>query len=499
MRALLVGAILLAVAGSGRAGSFEISVSATYPASLYYLIDQMADNGPHASTYYLKYWKAQFGLSKEEQAMLEAYARIKRSYSLEIEPHEQEDDGPFLTHTAGADLQDKWPLPYAASASMEEAWSKAGFLLADDDLSQLRRIFDHFDAKFRPRWEKDSRRLQAALAEFRSKGWEGKMSEHLERLSKFLRLDPDAPRRYSISFVWAPGHKYTGGNSHARLIGRFAPVEIEDRGGPEQQLPIVVHEIVHGLFASMDPRVLSRFQAELLAPNYDAGLAAFSGLDEGWATSLGNGLFMETYLPEMAKTRKSWYAEPDVDRYAHAIDPINREFLEAGKTVSDGYAPRLLAALSAGVPHDDARRLDFNFQTFVFVLSSKVGAAEGPIRAAFHPHSVWTYPLEYPDQIDQAKKLLAIHWATPAVVAVSPEDIAKVDIPGLRLSPKERTMLQERASRGPIAYVARSEKGRPYLLLAGASDALAAGAARLKDAVFPVDRPLIPLDREPAK
>lgn len=457
--------------------SIRLEFSADYPASLFHLVDQLSGWQPHSrQPYYFEFWKAQMGLSREDERQLERYRGLRKAYALGIPRPAPELRGPLRRSAHSSGLAEKWALLFGSSRELDEVWDKAQYLLDEGDLARLKGVMEHFDRRFRAHWDRDSDFLRAQLEALRASS--ALVGAFLDEVAAFYQVDPSFSAVFRTALVWQPDDAFSRGHSKAEHLGRLMVVQVPRRPEYADRLGVIAHEFVHELYRSRSDEVQAELEAALLREHAEHGLLAAQGLNEGLATALGNGEFMRRYRPEEYRRGGGApnYDNPDVDGYARAVMPIVTRALAKKRTLRD-EAGALVVALGARRP-----RLAAYFREVMAFSEPGFEPVEDALVSALGMGAMWNRGLGA-KALEESAAELADHWAQPVVVMAGPRALGSAELAGFDWIMSEAALsgLRRRAERAPLAYCARSRKGRLYLLLLGERDALAAGLPRLAD------------------
>lgn len=174
---------------------FRVSVDCGYPASLYYLLDNMAGGSFRASAYYRSFWVGRFGPSRKDEAALSRYAALREKVP-----------------------ESDWSLLFVGAASLDDAKAKAASRLKPADAAALGRVLRRFDARFRPVYDADAPGLCRAANGLRAPEMAEKVAGFLGRAADFFELPAGATRDYSLAILWHPGLKVSAGLMHGRHV-----------------------------------------------------------------------------------------------------------------------------------------------------------------------------------------------------------------------------------------------------------------------------------------
>lgn len=443
----------------------RFQVDAGYPASLYYLIDNMAGGRFRASAYYWEFWRKRYGLGDQDRALLDRYARLRDRYA------------------GGRAGFEEWPLLFAGSRTLDDVWIKSKTKLSPKDALLLKRIILHFDRKFRPYWDKHGAYLGRAGADFEAAGMPRAIAVYLGRVADFFELPADFQRDDVLVLAWHPGLKASANLMHGRRIGRVMLVEVPEGLGYEDQIDAAVHEFIHDLFSAVPDSVRLALSEQLLKGDQRSGIFLLQGMNEGLATALGQGLFIALHFPKRFNPKGGWYAS-GVDEFAKAIYPEVRRAVESGGTLR-ASAGTLAAAVR---PLAEDAKLGAFFKSHVLLTDGADASLLESLFNALDVGSVDHYsPSADHSQLEEARRRMASDPARPVVVMIGPGSLRE-PLTGILNGVFDGDRLErvkKLAATRPLAVVSRSKSGRLHLLLLGTEEQLEDGLATLKTLDYP--------------
>lgn len=445
--------------------AIRFRVDAGYPATLYYVIDNMAGGSFRASAYYWEFWRKRYGLGDGDRAALERYRGLRDAFE------------------AGRGDGGAWALLFAGSRDLDEVWAKAAERLPAKDARALKAVVLRFDRKFRPYWNKRGGYLAREAARFEADGMPAKIAAFLARAAGVLELPGDFARDDIVVLAWHPGLKTSANMMHGFRLGRVLIVELPEDVGYEDQVDVAVHELVHDLFAAVPDTVRRSLSEQALKSDRRSGLFFLQGMNEGLATALGQGLFIALNFPKRFNPTGDWYAS-GVDAFAKAIFPEVRRAVESGGTLRSSEGA-LIAALK---PLAERAKLAAFFKSHVLLTDGADAALMESLFNALDVGSVDQYaPNADPGQREEARRRIDSDPARPVVAMLEPRSL-RAPLTGLldgALDGDELAKAKKLADGRAIAVVSRSSSGRPYLLLLGSTEQLEDGLAVLKTLDYP--------------
>lgn len=336
-------------------------VSARYPASVAYALDQAAASRVPDPRY--REWlfgKAPGALPQ----WFEAYAAERSSW----QTSRRGPDGPYDAYAACGYLADTLP------ALLECA--KA--VLSPGELAVAQAALEQTDVLLRPHWtalEPVIQRWQSELAAITG----GPQGRELARLlARSAQLPEDEQLTFEVVLVAKPRHN----TSRARQAGSHLVLEVSDERQPLHQAHVLFHEIAH-LAAKHAP---GRGALEAaFAGRGAAGLVASNLWNEAFATAFGNGLAAEQLDPRFSPER-SFYEDEAIDALGRAL--YRRWRAGAQVTLDASLAEHLVQLIASDWPRERWRLGDVTRSLVAF--SDDPQAAE-LLRESLRPYSLYTY------------------------------------------------------------------------------------------------------------
>ena len=460
-----------------------LSVEVSEPASLFNLVDRLADwrdDDDVPPERYRALWEQAAGpLSAEDTAALDAWRALRRRYrgvpdgapSGVVATHAGS-GLPFPVRLPTDRLEDRLALVFLAARDWDDLALRSA-VLRPPDRKSLGRAVDHFRRRLGPVLRR-SLHLEAYAARIRSWQQRRPVAPFLDRLARFLHAPDGPPLEFVLHPVWlAPDATET----RATVVDDHAALEVREGLGLRGVVDVGVHELVHRLEERMPRDVRLRLeQAFLSAPEAEVdgtfAVAAANLWQEGLATALGQGLAAEQLFPEDFSRERAWYQDPGYDGFAKLLYLVAAPYLAEGRPMDEAfvhavvrlYAGSFDSALPA--PGDVLRRC---------VVLGDDPAARAAVRAAIEAAAPPRVLLDYPlaDALaareTAARRALATFPAMPVVIVARDAEVAR--LPALPLVPR----LDPAALERPVATVRRPRAG-PVFVATGPDGAAAAAA-----------------------
>lgn len=315
----------------------EIEVVASPTHGLYYMVECLVDT-PHRSPQMATSFSSRIGNWSPVAEALEDWKKQVNSPELSR-----------LRFPESRRLGEVLEMVALQSKDVEDLASRAGPWLgpvASDKFRQvLFEVQPHYQQYWWPGSDLGGRRTELLEALKR-----GDFEANFEKASKFYRGRLQESKA-TVALV-----------PHWRDIGEEKTLTRGHNSGSLQVFEVVVdckkpgmagvcfHEFLHGIWKGQDAVEAARWKSHFEARGL-WGRLAYVQLNEGLATALGNGWFQSLVSGQL--DQGSWYNDPVIDKYAHALFPIVKVAVESGRPPTDSELDAMLEAFSRAVPDAD--------------------------------------------------------------------------------------------------------------------------------------------------
>lgn len=223
------------------------------------------------------------------------------------------------------------------SPTLEVALARAGELLDESSLAELRASLEHFTPGYRRIW-RDGSAPRSFVRRVESAPERPAVRDFLVDLARFYGVDASA--HPSPRLVLAPVR--AGHGTHAQALGRNLLIEVRAGESLADQVGPLVHENAHWLYGNVaaERRERLRERAARFSP---AGPEAFRLLQEALPTALAQGLAEERFRARWSPSTR-WYHVAEVDRYAKQLFPVVKRALADGRTLDESLLRELVEA-----------------------------------------------------------------------------------------------------------------------------------------------------------
>lgn len=210
-----------------------------------------------------------------------------------------------------------------------------------------------------------------------------------------------------IPHLRSPG---ISGPTRGHNSGTLQVLEVLTDRDAADQAGTVFHEFVHALWSGQSEKERTRWE-QRFASHGAWGRVAYAQLNEGLATALGNGWFQRRVQGELASG--SWYSDPVIDAYGHALLPVVESALEGGRTPSDEELDRMVEVFRQALPQA--------LQTFdvvaadLLVISSLPDIQQGPFQSEIMRLGPvrWSRARHWNEPNTQETSTFRIYWLAP--------------------------------------------------------------------------------------
>lgn len=301
--------------------------------SLQRFIETLAGD-PHSTTWVKDWYFQQRGSASDQDK------EICQKYKTVMDKYHQADNFKDITGRR-MNLVQKISCLAGQSSDLDALLTAIKPLVKHDDFLAIEDTYRYFAPLYhRLVWEPRLPKLQNQLADFRTGAEESKMNEKLAAVKYFMKSDWDD--RVSFDVFLLPLPESDQRQTHGESIGKTQFVEVRADHKFKDQADVVFHEDCHALWSRQ--REHEKLRRAYI--NEDC-VTAYSELDEGMATALGQGWFCRQSFGEVAK---EWYNDEVISAYAHGLYPILLEYITEHRVIDDDFVKRSIAVFHKQLP-----------------------------------------------------------------------------------------------------------------------------------------------------
>ncbi|MEM6804199.1 MAG: hypothetical protein AAF696_22535 [Bacteroidota bacterium] len=209
------------------------------------------------------------------------------------------------------------------------------------------------------------------------------------RISRFYHTNWDKKTPFKIMLYPIP---MRGGNTTAipkgnALICSFLSHRENDYQG---RLGVIIHEMCHILFGEQTADFQHQIDSWFSSSKSPYAKLAYTYIDEGLATVLGNGWAYEQIHGK--EDSLSWYNNPYIDGFAHAMYPLIKDYMKEGKAIDQAFIDKAIEIFGQTFPKSlqDTQVLMNEIQLFAnSEIEAELDLISTSVRKDFRIQSMW--------------------------------------------------------------------------------------------------------------
>lgn len=178
------------------------------------------------------------------------------------------------------------------------------------------------------------------------KAYETKANELFQLFRTFYHSSWSDDIPFDVTLFPIPG-KYgnTSATPHANSLCVGVLTESKDIAGT---MGVVVHEMCHVLYDEEVSSFQHQLDSAFTSSTSPYKNVAYNFFDEGLATALGNGWAYEKISGK--PDTSIWYNNEYINGFAHAIYPLVKEYLEAGRSIDPSFVEQAIQIFAKTYP-----------------------------------------------------------------------------------------------------------------------------------------------------
>jgi len=331
-------------------GSVAVSASYSDTANILQILDCISDrNIPNTEGDcqddggYLKDWIKRFGpLTSNDKTFLREYTRLRNKYF--NDPDEQEED-PLKNRNGlfariGSEHADKLAPIFYSSKTLSDVYKKIPALLSKAEVVRLKKILLHFDVQLKI-YLKESRAYIEAAKEMNASLQNPEFTAFYNEIMAFYNVNEGL--QFEVVYVWWP----LLNRVMTPHYGQFFVME-RNPASPDlnkTENDIITHEIVHSISSRQDLKQKQKLTSQFLRGcDPQKKVKPLRILEEPFAVSIGQMLFLERFKPDEFKGTKKWYRNSWVNEFAPDVFPMVKEAFKSKKRITDGIIEKLISS-----------------------------------------------------------------------------------------------------------------------------------------------------------
>jgi hypothetical protein len=256
----------------------------------------------------------------------------------------------------------------ARSKDIDEFFVRISGLLDREQLKDLRFMFRLIDVRLITQYDIERTASQNRIHQlFKAFLDKRNTDAFLERVARMLGARWPLLEPIRLVLIPIPNHKGSGASSYAHQSGQTVLVEILEDDNVEHRASVAVHEMIHVIWFSLEPEKRRALKESLIRAGKADGYLAWTLLNEGMATAIGNGIY--PWSTSGTVPDGLWYADEVIDQFARVLAPILLESYKSRTSLGSDFADRIMRAFRERFPNA-AQDPRFVFRELYLVIPS---------------------------------------------------------------------------------------------------------------------------------
>lgn len=236
-------------------------------------------------------------------------------------------------------------------------------------------------------------------------GYTNEIGKLYRAISNFYNANwhPSAPFKISLYPIpLAQGHTTAIPKGNALICGFLT----DDEKDYEGRMGVIMHEMCHILYATQSSIFQQEVDGWFEASNSPYAKLAYTYINEGLATALGNGWAYEQIHGVLDTL--PWYDDDYIDGYAHALFPMTKKYIEQGKSMDKTFVDDAIDLFGETFPKTNTSTSLLMNAVRIFSNTEAedgIQLVSGLPRKYFNIQSMWlSTPISAPQSIDGLKE-----------------------------------------------------------------------------------------------
>jgi len=422
------------------------------PQCLLNFLETLTSEGNGVSRTFRQYIREQAPRSdKRFEELLSVYKSLNLDYQYKWDGY------PESRHSTRSTMDLIW-IASVNAKDVRDFRARTTGILPNSEHSKLMKVLTEIEPYYdRIVWNPCIDKARARMKEMQA--YSGKIAGIFNTVKQFYCTSWDNAQPFVIALYPMPGRKgYSSATPHGNTLICGFFVE-ESRENIEGRLAVAVHEMCHILYDEQPKNLQNDMVRWFKAQKTPHQALATKYIDEGLATALGNGW---GYLQLSSRMdTSSWYADDYIDGYGHALYPLCKSYLDAGKTIDSAFvvqAVKLFAEKFPRAPYEFKAVLNSlhfyaNSQTM-----SGLDSLQSELRRHYRVSSMWTStPVDAAESLDQLKnsegtQLLVINDNNRATIETLRRNLPWFEL--FRVKPEAPWLVQYMDAQGRAILIA---------------------------------------------
>lgn len=365
------------------------------PVCVLTFLQTAAGDGHMSRTLYATIWSRAKGDSSRLATLANEYRSLELSHTYPVEGYPESRPRPRTT-------MDLITIAAVQSGSIKEFLDRTIGILPNETWLRLASVIQNADPLYdRLIGSGAEKGLQEQLAALNS--YDSRLDDIFSRLAHFYQSTWTKDIPFTVAIYPVPGSRgNTTATPHSNSL--VMAVLTEERN-PDMCVGVAVHEICHVLYGEQPRALQAQIDKWFAASNDPNSAYACNYIDEALATACGNAWAYEQ-LSGKTDTGE-WYNDDYINKYAHAIYPLVKEYMQTAKPLDSIFVVKAIALFSERFP--SAYKSYSNLMNRVNLYTDASGGTEfGSINNMVNRYfrvtsSYGSYPIaEAMNQLDQA-------------------------------------------------------------------------------------------------
>lgn len=338
--------------------------------------------GAHSvSSTYRDYIKTKLGDDEKFQKLLERYKAIYMDDRLERE------DYPFSRHSSRTAKDFIWIATSNALDINDLSNRIIGYLPNSahaEFISIMMEIEPYYDNLVWNNVQEQIQRIENQLAPYGKK-----IEELFLQISQFYgsNWDKSIPFKVMLYPIPARGGATTAIPKGNTLICSFLTEYENDYMG---RLGVIIHEMCHILYDEQPLDLQKQIDEWFVNADSDYNTLAYSFIDEGMATAIGNGWAYLQIHGEMDTIE--WYNDAYIDGYAHSIFDLVSSYLDSNKSMDKDFVDNAITLFGKTFPKSNLNLNTLFNEVRIYANTeekSEIDQIFGAVQQNFRLRSAW--------------------------------------------------------------------------------------------------------------
>ena len=299
------------------------------------IVSTLFDRGRSGA--YHNLWNEKFLVTKEDKAQLEAWKTIRAK--LGNQSMAESIKFPIAPVRLPFDNEVKARLAGINATSVTDFGRRISQVMSKEDSKVLTNAMAHFSEPFRAWWESEvSEKGKSFHLKMQKLVLDPKVSESVASYVRFFQ--PEIANDAVIPFQLMVKPKLKGSGMSGEQVADTAVAEFVEGESPANRIDVIVHELCHYFFWKGSSNNHIKLQKDFLGLNDPASIPAFNVMNEGLASTLGNGMLAEKFMtPESflqyKNQERSWYGNFAIDGASKSTFEWLKGYIAKGGSLFD--------------------------------------------------------------------------------------------------------------------------------------------------------------------